>query len=98
MSSSYRTHNVLALLVFPRLTRAPCNLFQTGRLRPPGLPEVLIDLIAVAHLGTGITDQLPTNQTRVAAVHGVAEHAFDRMSAQELEKPRRFDGLQLFVL
>ncbi len=59
---------------------------------------MLIDLIAIAHLRPGIADQLPTDQARVAAVHGVAEHTFDRVSAQELEKPRTFDGLQLLVL
>src|SRR5579863_3130407 len=57
------------LLVLPRVARPPRDLFQTRRLRPPGLPEVLVDFIAVAHLRTGITDQLPTNQAGVSAMH-----------------------------
>ena len=59
---------------------------------------MLVYLIAVAHLGPGIADQLPTDQAGVAAVHGVAEHAFDCVRAQELEEARTLDGLQLLVL
>src|SRR5207253_1550876 len=88
----------LALLVFPGLSRPPHDLFQAGWLRPPGLPEVLVDFIAVAHLGAGIADQLPTDQAGVAAVHGVAEHAFDRVSAQELEESRLLYRSELGVL
>src|ERR1700724_2675999 len=88
----------LTLLVFPRLARPPRDLFQTGWLRPPGLPEVLVDLIAVAHLRPGMAHQLPTDEADVTAVHRVAEHAFDSVSAQELEEARTLDGLQLLVL
>src|SRR5579862_417400 len=88
----------LDLLVFPRLARSPYDLFQTGRLRSPGLPKVLIDLIAVVHLGSWKADQLPTDQPRVTAVHGIAEHAFDGVRAQELEEARALESLQLLVL
>src|SRR5437667_1088939 len=46
----------LALLVFPGLSRPPSDLFQAGRLGPPGLPEVLIDFVALAHLRAGLAD------------------------------------------
>src|SRR5712691_5364353 len=88
----------LALLVFPRLSWPPHDLFQAGGLRPPGLPEVLVDFVAVAHLGAGIADQLPTDQACIAAVHGVAEHAFDSVRAQELEETRLLNRLELGVL
>src|ERR1700719_931456 len=88
----------LTLLVFPRLARPTRNLFQTCWFRPPGLPEVLVDLIAVAHPWPGIANQLPADQARIAAVHGVAEHAFDGVSTQELEEARTLDDLQLLLL
>src|SRR5437879_3574659 len=78
----------LALLVFPGFSGPPRDLFQAGWLGPPGLPEVLVDFVAVTHLGAGISGQLPTDQAGVAAVHGIAEHAFDGVRPQELEEPR----------
>src|SRR5258706_5491271 len=88
----------LALLVFPRLSWPPHDLFQAGWLGPPGLPEVLVDFVAVTHLGARIADQLPTDQAGVAAVHRVAEHAFDSVGAQELEETRLLNRLELRVL
>ena len=55
------TSFVSALLVLPRIARTTRHLFQTRRLWPPGLAEVLVDLIAIAHLGTRIPDQLPAD-------------------------------------
>src|ERR1700694_2758602 len=98
MLRAFSQNYELALLVFPRLARPTRNLFQTGWFRPPGLPEVLVDLIAVAHPWPGIADQLPADQARVAAVHGVAEHAFDRVSRGQVAEARTLDGLQLLVL
>ena len=46
----------LALLVFPGFSGPPRDLFQAGWLGPPGLPEVLVDFVAVAHLRAGIAD------------------------------------------
>src|SRR5260221_9932765 len=86
-----RARRPSAFLVFPRVGRPPRDLFQTRRLRPPGLSEVLVDFIAVAHLRAGIPDQLPTDQPRVTAVHRIAEHAFNGVSAQELEEVRTLD-------
>src|SRR5258708_5035211 len=88
----------LAFLVFPRLSGPSRDLFQAGWLRPPGLPEVLVDFVAIAHLGAGIADQLPADQSGVAAVHGVAEHAFDGVSAQQLEEMRPLHRSELRVL
>ena len=88
----------LVLLVFPRLSGTPHDLFQAGWLRSPGLSEVLVDFVAVVHLGAGITDQLPTDQAGIAAVHGVAEHAFDGVRAQELEEVRLLNRSELGVL
>src|SRR5437016_4716075 len=89
---------VLALLVFPGFSGPPGDLFQAGWLRPPGLPEVLVDFVAVAHLRAGIAGQLPTDQAGVAAVHGVAEHAFDGVGPQELEETRLLNRAELGVL
>ena len=88
----------LALLVFPRLSGPPHDLFKAGWLRPPGLPEVLVDFVAIAHLRAGIANQLPTDQAGVAAVHGVAEHAFDGVSPQKLKETRLLNRLQLAIL
>jgi hypothetical protein len=41
---------------------------------------------------------LPTDQAGVAAVHGVAEHAFDGVRAQELEEVRLLNRSELGVL
>src|SRR5438105_9786508 len=88
----------LALLVFPGLSRPPGDLFQAGWLGPPGLPEVLVDFVAVAHLRARIADQLPADEAGVAAVHGVAEHAFDGLLAQELEEMRLLNRAEPSVL
>src|SRR5579864_1079008 len=88
----------LALLVFPRVPRSARDLFQAGWLRPPGLPEVLVDFVAIAHPRAGITHQLPTDQAGVAAMHGVAEHAFDSVGAQELEEMRLLNRAEFGVL
>src|SRR5689334_5255681 len=87
-----------AFLVFPGVARPTRYLLQARGLGTPRLPEVLVYFVAVTHLGPGITDQLPTDQPGIATVHRVAEHAFDRVSAQELEEMGTFELSQLFVL
>src|SRR6185369_1493543 len=81
----------LSLLIFPGLRRPPHDLFQTRGFRPPRPSEVLIDVVAVAHLRPRITHQLPPDQPRVSAVHWIAKHALDGMCAQQLEEARLLD-------
>ena len=57
-----------------------------------------IDLFAVIHLRAGKTDELPADQSGVAAVHGVAEHTLDGVRAENLEEVGLLDGHQLLVL
>src|SRR5437868_9679222 len=63
----------LPLLIFPGITGPPHDLLQTTGLRPVRLSEVLVNLVAITHLRPGIADQLPADQSGIAAVHGVAK-------------------------
>src|SRR5437867_5398620 len=49
-------------------------------------------------MGFGPPLRLPADQAGVAAVHGVAEHAFDGVLAQELEKMRLLNRAEPGVL
>ena len=88
----------LPLLVFPRLSGPPHDLLQARWFGPPRLPEMLVDVVPVAHLRPWITHQLPADQPGIAAVHRVAKHAFDRMGAEQLKEARFLDRRQLLNL
>src|SRR4029077_14678580 len=51
-------------------------------------------LLAFRHnrADTGIADQVPADEVRVAAVEGVAERALNRVCAHEVEEARRTRG------
>ncbi len=59
---------------------------------------MLVDFVVIAHARAGESDQLPADHVHVAAVHGIAEHSFDGVLAQQREEVRVLDLLQLFVL
>ena len=63
-----------------------------------GFAKVPGQIVVVAHARAGKSDELPADHIRVAAVNGIAEHALDRVFAQQSKKVRAFDLLQLFVL
>src|SRR5262249_11481408 len=46
-------------------------------------PVILIDLLVIAHSRTGEADQLPAQHIDIPSVHGIAEHAFDGVSAKQ---------------
>ena len=59
---------------------------------------MLVDVVAPTHVRARIADHLPSDQVGIAAVHRVAEHAFDRMLAQESKEVGGLDGSQPGVL
>ena len=76
----------------------PDHLLEAHRLGAPGLAVMFVNVVPVAHYWPGIPDKLPPDEVRIAAVHGVREHAFDGVGAQHPEKNRCFDGPQPLVL
>src|SRR6476646_2602939 len=81
----------LRLLILRQRRLPPHNLLQTLRLGPPRLPEVLVDFVPVTHLRPRESDQLPSDQPRVAAMHRVGEHPLDGVRPQQREKVRLLD-------
>src|SRR5215510_6688669 len=61
---------------------------------------MFLDVVVVAHARSGETNELPADHVGVAAVDGIAKHAFNRVLAQQLEKYWRLalHALQRFVL
>src|SRR5271166_5435515 len=94
----YAGWTLLCFFVFPRFGWAAHDLLETGRFGPPLRAEVLVDVVSVAHARAGVADELPTDEAGVAAVHGVREHAFDGVGAEELEEMRFLDRLELLDL
>ncbi len=71
---------------------------EAGGLGAEGFAVVFFDFVEVAHTRAGEADELPANHPGIAAVHGVAEHSFDGVLAEESEENGGFDLLQSFVL
>ncbi len=59
---------------------------------------IFFNLVVVAHAWPGKADELPANHVRVTTVHGIAEHAFDGVLAEEREEKGGLNLLQGFVL
>src|ERR1700693_2229702 len=74
------------------------HLLQADRCRAIGHTEVLVDFVAVRHLRAGESDQLPADQSSVAAMHGVGKHALNGMAAEHLKEGGSLDGAKLVVL
>src|SRR4029077_5667701 len=83
---------------FPALDVSSRNLGQALRFAPPRLPVHLVDLVAVAHQRPREADKLPPNQSCVAAMHRIAEHALNSVTSQHAEEIRVLDGAKLLVL
>src|SRR5207302_7324619 len=73
------------------------NLRQTGGLGAEGSAVVPVDVVKIAHARPRKADELPADQVPVAAMHGIAEHAFNRVGAEEREKQRVLDLFQAGV-
>src|SRR5215472_17353737 len=74
------------------------GLTKTDRLRAKRLAVVFLDFVVIAHARTGEAHQLPANHACVSAMHGIAEHAFDGVLAEQREKDCRLDLAQSLVL
>ena len=59
---------------------------------------MLVDVVKIAHARPRKAEELPADQIRVAAVHGIAEHAFNRVGTQKREKQRVFNLFQAGIL
>jgi hypothetical protein len=59
---------------------------------------MLADLIGPAHVWSRKTDHLPANQPGIAAVHRIAEHAFDHVLAKQAKEAGVFDIPKFLVL
>ena len=59
----------------------PDDLCEAPRFAVEGLTVIFVDLIAIVHQRPGVSDELPSDQAGIAAMHGIAEHAFDRVLA-----------------
>src|SRR5262249_54988191 len=89
-----RTHSHdLVFLVFPSGHGPAHDLREADGFAAPRQAMRFVDLVAVAHERARITDQLPTDQSSNAAVHGTAEHALDRMLPQDAKEDRCLDVL-----
>src|SRR5262249_52360873 len=84
-------------LLFPAPDRLAQTLSQPLRLAPPWQTVILINLVAVAHQGSRITDKLPPDQSRIPAVHRIGKHAFDRVGPQQLKKQGLLDCPQRII-
>src|SRR5262249_51928404 len=87
-----------ATFILPRGPAPADDLLQALRLGAPGGAVVRVDVAAVVHLRAGKTDHLPSRETGVAAVHRVAENAFDRVRAQQRKERRALDRREFSVL
>jgi hypothetical protein len=59
---------------------------------------ILIDLVAITHQRSGITNQLPANQPRIAAMQRIGEHTFEGMGAKYPEERRLLDRPEPLIL
>src|SRR6478672_11284721 len=91
-STGLRRVGSLATFVFPWREPMPCDLLEAFRRRPPCLAEVRVNVRAIIHQRAGESYQLPSSQIRIAAVHRIAKHSFERVRAQEGEKRSLLDG------
>src|SRR5581483_4639241 len=57
------------------------DLFEAFGLWPECRAIMSVYVLSIAHLGTGKTDKLPPDHPCVSAMHGIAEHSFDRVDS-----------------